>query len=118
MTGRLCAFARTASMTSCFSNEHEADAGSGHGFGHLHARGTVRPATAIVSGRASSDGTLTFTGTARDSAVNVEFQNVGFELPHKGEMMTGTFEQLYTSSDSRSGTLRVFAKLRTMQGPQ
>ena len=78
--------------------------------------GRYAPAAAIVSGRASPDGTLTFTGTARDSVVNVEFQNVRFELPHKGEMMTGTFEQLYTSS--RSGTLRVFARLRTMQGPQ
>jgi hypothetical protein len=81
--------------------------------------GGGRPETPLVSGRASPDGTLTFTGTAGDSVVNVELQNVRFEVPRKGEMMTGTFELLYSSSTSiRSGTLRVFAKLRTMQGPQ
>jgi len=81
--------------------------------------GGGRPETALASGRASSDGTLTFTGTAGDSVVNAELQNVRFEAPRKGEMMTGTFELLYSSStSSRSGTLRVFAKLRTMQGPQ
>ncbi len=74
--------------------------------------GGGRPETAIVSGRASPDGTLTFTGTAPGSVVNVELRNVRFELPQKGEM-TGTFEQLYSSS-TRSGTWRVFAKLRTM----
>ena len=73
---------------------------------------------AIVSGRASADGTLTFTGTVPGLDLNVELRNVRFEVPQKGEM-TGTFEQLYSSSAStRSGTWRVFAKLRSMQGPQ
>ena len=80
--------------------------------------GGGRPETPLVSGRASPDGTLTFTGTAGDSVVNVELQNMRFELPRNG-MMTGTFELLYSSStSSRSGTVRVFAKLRSMQGPQ
>lgn len=87
--------------------------------GTFRLGGRYAPEAAIVSGRVSPDGTLTFTGTARDSVLNVEFQNVRFELPHKGEMMTGTFEQLYSSTtSSRSGTFRVFARLRTMQGPQ
>ena len=87
--------------------------------GTFRLGGRLGPEAAIVSGRASPDGTLTFTGTftgtARDSVVNVELQNVRFELPLKGEMMTGTFELLSRSTSSRSGTLRVFAKLRSMQ---
>jgi hypothetical protein len=66
-----------------------------------------------LSGSVSPEGTLTFTGTARDQVVNVEFANVRFELPQSGEM-TGTFEQVYTRRDY-SGTYRVSAKLRTMR---
>ena len=69
-----------------------------------------------VSGSVSTDGTLTFTATARNqSQLNVELQNVRFELAEKSQM-TGSFEQVYSSrTSSLSGTLRVFASLRGMQ---
>ena len=73
---------------------------------------------AIVSGRVLPDGTLTFTGTVQGSDVNVGLQNVHLAIPHRGAL-TGAFEQIYSSSTgARSGTWRVFARLRTMQGPQ
>jgi Bacterial Ig-like domain (group 2) len=65
-----------------------------------------------ISGGVSTEGTLTFTGTARNQVVNVEFANVRFELSQTGEM-TGTFEQVYTRPDF-NGTYRVYDKLRTM----
>ena len=64
----------------------------------------------------STDGTLTFTAAARNqSQLNLELQNVRFELPEKGQM-TGSFEQVYSSrTTSQSGTWRVFARLSSMQ---
>ena len=50
-----------------------------------------------VSGNISPQGTLTFTGAARDqSKFDIELQNVRFELPQREEM-TGTFEEVYLS---------------------
>jgi hypothetical protein len=69
-----------------------------------------------VSGSVATDGTLTFSAAARNqSQLNLELQNVRFELPEKGQM-TGSFEQVYSSkTTSQSGTWRVFASLRSMQ---
>jgi hypothetical protein len=67
-----------------------------------------------VSGHVSFDGALTFTGTAPGQLFNVEVRSVLFEQPQQGEM-SGTFEELYSSAaTSRSGTWRVFARLRNM----
>ena len=77
------------------------------------------PEATGVSGHVALDGTLTFTATVRASDLTIELRNVRFEVPQKGEMMSGTFEQLYSSNTrSRSGTWRVFARLRNMEGPQ
>jgi hypothetical protein len=65
-----------------------------------------------ISGGVSMEGTLTFTGTARNQVVNVEFANVRFELSQNGEM-TGTFEQVYTRPDF-TGTYRLYDTLRTL----
>jgi hypothetical protein len=74
------------------------------------------PSSDALSGSVATDGTLTFTSTARNqSKLNLDLQNVRFELPETGKM-TGSFEQLYSSqTTSQSGTWRVFARLRDMQ---
>ena len=69
-----------------------------------------------LSGSVATDGTLTFTAAARNqSRLNLELQNVRFELPENGQM-TGSFEQVYSSrTASQSGTWRIVANLRSMQ---
>jgi hypothetical protein len=68
-----------------------------------------------VSGNISPEGTLTFTGAARDqSKFDIELQNVRFELPQRDEM-TGTFEEVYLSRIATpSGGWRMVSRIRKM----
>ena len=68
-----------------------------------------------VSGNISPQGTLTFTGAARDqSKFDIELQNVRFELPQREEM-TGTFEEVYLSRIATpSGGWRMVSRIRKM----
>lgn len=67
-----------------------------------------------VSGNISPEGTLTFTGAARDSKFDIELHNVRFELPQRDEM-TGTFEEVYLSRTAApSGGWRMVSRIRTM----
>ena len=65
-----------------------------------------------VSGNISPEGTLTFTGAARDSKFDIELHNVRFELPQRDEM-TGTFEEVYLSRTAApSGGWRMVSRIR------
>ncbi len=68
-----------------------------------------------VSGNISPEGTLTFSGTAREqSKFDIELHNVRFELPQR-DQMTGTFEEVYLSRTAvPSGGWRVASRIRTM----
>jgi hypothetical protein len=68
-----------------------------------------------VSGTISPDGTLTFTGAAREqSRFTIELQNVRFEIPQR-DQMTGTFDEVYSSRTAAPrGGWRMVSRIRWM----
>ena len=62
-----------------------------------------------LGGSVDATGVLSFTADARDGRTLLQTQNVRFELQPKG--LAGSFEQVWTEVNGRSGSVRYFCEL-------